>query len=398
MTYSVGTPTYFPQGFPFGMVLKQVPILQAQPGQVFWLNNSSVLNPQQHAGSDGNHGTYLDPFASLSAALAQCVPGRGDIIMVGSGHQETISNATAYSLNVSGVAVVGLGAGPFRPTFTLSTAAAATINVTGSNITISNCLFIANFANITSVFTQAVSSFTGSISGNLLTVTAVGSGTLYYGNLMNATGLLPNTTILTQQTGATAGGVGTYLVNNNYTTPFASATITTVTQDVQIDNCEFRDSSAILNFISLFSDAGVASSLSGFNFTRCTISSLGTTAATTAIKVTANQDRVSINDNVGNWAILNNTAAMLATGANSITNFQFDRNHIYRPNTATTSGLAISTSGTAWTGTCNDNRIFGLNNSAQIWINTGTKLGFNQNFCPITAVADKSGLINPAAV
>jgi len=96
--------------------------------------------------------------------------------------------------------------------------------------------------------------------------------------------------------------------------------------------------------------------------------------------------------------VLNDTAAMLATAATSITNFEFARNSINRPNTSTTSGLAISTSGTAWTGQCYDNRIWGLDATAQIWIDTGTKLAFNQNFCPITGAADKSGLINPAAV
>ncbi len=80
-----------------------------------------------------------------------------------------------------------------------------------------------------------------------------------------------------------------------------------------------------------------------------------------------------------------------------MTNFVFERNVINRPNTATTSGLAISTSGTAWTGQCNDNRIWGLDGSSQIWIDAGSGLAFNQNFCPITGAADTSGLINPAA-
>ena len=128
------------------------------------------------------------------------------------------------------------------------------------------------------------------------------------------------------------------------------------------------------------------------------ILSLGTTAATTAVVLSNANDRVTISGNYGNWAIVNDTAAMLAVGANSLTNFLFNNNSINRPNTSTASGLAISTSGTAWTGQCNDNRIWGLDNSAQIWIDTGTKLAFNQNFCPITAAADKSGLINPAAV
>ena len=105
-----------------------------------------------------------------------------------------------------------------------------------------------------------------------------------------------------------------------------------------------------------------------------------------------------ISAELGLGKAVDDTAALLATGASSLTNFIFNNNNVNRPNTSTTSGLAISTSGTAWTGQCNDNRIWGLDNSAQIWIDTGTKLAFNQNFCPITAAADKSGLINPAAV
>lgn len=176
-----------------------------------------------------------------------------------------------------------------------------------------------------------------------------------------------------------------------------TATSTNTPTDFSVEDCEFRDGTS-LNFISIITGNVTANSMDGLRFNRNRISSLGTTAATTALKILAAADRVQINDNFGAWAVLNDTAAMLAAGANSITNFEFARNSITRPNTSTTSGLAISTSGTAWTGQCYDNRIYGLDNSAQIWIDTGTKLGFNQNFCPITAAADKSGLINPAAV
>src|ERR1700722_8549778 len=284
MTYSPGAVSVFPQGFPYGAIVRGVPLLQAQPGQVFWLNNSSILNPQQHAGSDSNHGTYLDPFATIENATNFVVPGRGDIIMIGAGHAETISNATATILNSSGAAVIGLGSGPYRPTFTLNTATGASLPITGSNLVLQNLLFIANFANIASYFTQSVASVTASLSGTTLTVTVVGSGTLYPGSYLSATGILANTCILNQVSGTT-GGVGVYTVNNSQT--IASTTFTTLTQDVSIDNCEFRDTSSILNALSVWTDAGVANSMSGFSFTRNVISSLGTTAATTAIKITA---------------------------------------------------------------------------------------------------------------
>jgi hypothetical protein len=56
--------------------------------------------------------------------------------------------------------------------------------------------------------------FTGSIAGNVLTVTAVASGVLAIGTQITTggTGLVANTAIVTQLTG-TANGTGTYLLN-----------------------------------------------------------------------------------------------------------------------------------------------------------------------------------------
>ena len=390
-----GSITNFPEGFANGINVRGMPLVQTQPGNVFWLDNSAILNVGQAGASDGNRGTYNAPFSTLLYALSACTQGRGDIILVGADHFETISSAAIAILNCAGVAIVGLGSGGRRPTFNFTTATTANIPVRAASISIQNCIFQHNFADIASIFTVQSASVTASIAATTMTVTVVGSGTLYPGASVMGTAILPGTIILSQLTGTT-GGVGTYTVNRSQT--FASGTITTGAQDFAIDNCEFRDTSSILNALTIVTGSSTTNALAGFSFTRNLISSLGTTAATTAIKTVAAQDRVNISDNVGNWAVLNNTAAMLATGATSITNFQFNRNQINRPNTATTSGLAISTSGTAWTGSCNDNRIWGLNNTAQIWIDTGTKLAFNQNFCPITAAADKSGLINPAAV
>lgn len=63
-----------------------------------------------------------------------------------------------------------------------------------------------------STIAAGTASVTGTISDNVLTVTVVGSGTLYPGGQLSGTGVAPNTQIVSQLTG-TAGGLGTYLLN-----------------------------------------------------------------------------------------------------------------------------------------------------------------------------------------
>jgi len=66
-------------------------------------------------------------------------------------------------------------------------------------------------------------SVTGSIAGNVLTVTAVSTGALVVGGVLSGTGLTAGTSILSQSTGTT-GGVGTFIVSAVQTT--SSVTIT----------------------------------------------------------------------------------------------------------------------------------------------------------------------------
>lgn len=401
-----GTVTNFPQGFAYGLSVRGMPLTQMQPGQVFFVGNGPAQNPNQKGASDSNRGTFLDPFSTINYAVnTACVSGRGDIVFVLPGHRESIANATTLAFNCGGVAIVGLGGGNLRPTLTYTTATTANVPVRSSGNSIQNFRIVNNFADIASNFTAISASVTATIAtvaslpagmlGGYMNVTAVGSGTLYVGAALMGTGVAKGTTIVSQLTGTT-GGVGTYQVSVSQTV--TSTTITSGPHDFAIDNCEFLDSSSVLNALTIFTGSGSANNYDGLSFTNNMVSSLGTTAATTAIVVSTAGDRVTITGNYGNWAILADTAAMLATGANSITNFQFVNNVLSRPNTTSTVGNMISSSGTAWTGQCAYNAIWNLDNTAGVWIDTGTKLGFNQNFSPITGAADKSGLINPAAV
>jgi len=318
----------FPNGFVNGLLLRGIPVLQSNPGNVFWVGNGSTLTPGNVGGSDGNAGTFTKPFGTLQRAVDACQANTGDIILVKPGHAETIDSATDLILNKAGVAIIGLGVGSMRPTLTFSVAATANIPVTAANVSVQNLLFVNNFADIASIFT---------------------------------------------------------------------ATGTATPTDFNVEGCEFRDTSSILNALTIVTGNATANSMNGFRFVGNRISSLGTTAATTAIKLASATRRVIITDNYGNWAVLNDTAAMLAAAANQITDLEFARNILTRPNTSSTGGSFVSGSGNAWTGMCYDNKMWQVDNSAGIWIATGhgSGLGFSQNFSSITGAVDTSAIINP---
>jgi hypothetical protein len=148
----------YPGGFN-NVTIRGVPITQSHPGQVYWVSNATTVLPGQIGGSNGNPGTFNAPFGTLEFAISSCTANRGDIIFIKPGHAETISSATALAFDVAGVAIVGLGAGTKRPTFTLDTAATTTIAVSADNMSISNCRFIGNFLSITSAFTVAAAAY-----------------------------------------------------------------------------------------------------------------------------------------------------------------------------------------------------------------------------------------------
>lgn len=321
--------TNFPNGFAQGVTIRGVPILQTNPGKVFWVYNGTALQAGQRGGSNSNRGTFDSPFSTIAGALTNCTAGRGDIIFVKPGHAETIANATTLVLNVAGVAIVGLGVGSSRPTLTFTTAATANIPVTAANVSVSNILHKANFADIVSAYT---------------------------------------------------------------------ATGTNTPTDFAIDNCEFRDLSSSLNFIKTFTGNATANSCDGFSYTNNKVFGLATTAATQACIMAAANDRQQYLDNFVVYPVLNDTATLVAFGANSHTNLLIARNRVVRPSTSTTGGSLFSGGSTASTGYVCDNYSWHLDNSAGLLAPTGTKLGFQNNFSMITGVADASGLINPAAV
>ena len=138
----------YPGGFSNGILIRDVPVQILHPGKVFWVNNSTVLPDGGISGSNGNKGSYHQPFSTLDFAIGQCKANRGDMIVLMPGHAENISVASGITSDVAGVAVVGLGTGTLRPKFSF-TAAAATHVISAANSTFYNIQWEANFSDVT---------------------------------------------------------------------------------------------------------------------------------------------------------------------------------------------------------------------------------------------------------
>lgn len=123
------------------LLIRNIPVTMAHPGKIFWVDGSSTT-PVDGAvgGQDGNPGTFTSPFATIDYAIGKCGASRGDIIMVKPGHTETISAAGGVTMDVAGVAIIGLGQGSLRPTINF-TATDSTFLMSAANCLIHNLLF-----------------------------------------------------------------------------------------------------------------------------------------------------------------------------------------------------------------------------------------------------------------
>ena len=137
----------YPNGFAGGVTIRGLPLTVTNPGHVFWVNGTSVLAEGGIGGSNGNKGTYQQPFATIDYAVGRCKANRGDIIMVMPGHSEDISSATSLVLDVAGVAVIGLGTGSDRPDLNFSNTAGS-VEVDAANVTLYNLTFTADVSAV----------------------------------------------------------------------------------------------------------------------------------------------------------------------------------------------------------------------------------------------------------
>lgn len=149
----------------------------------------------------GTNSTFLSQASMfIPGGYAVAIYSGGGFFVVNSGSGQALPGMNAYANLATGAV-----------TFASGTSAASSVTAA------------------TSAVTAGSSSVTGSIAGNVLTVTAVGSGTLYNGTTLSGTGVATGTEIVSQLTSTASAGAlgstGTYAVS----IPEQSAASTTIT-------------------------------------------------------------------------------------------------------------------------------------------------------------------------
>lgn len=129
-----GNHTNFPGGFPNGVTLRNLPVLNGYPGKVFWVDSNT--------GAGGNGGTFNRPFATIDQAINKCTADDGDVIMVKAGHTETLDDSSDLVLDIAGITIIGLGNYDNRPVITVGDAVGETIAITGDDVAIHNIKFV----------------------------------------------------------------------------------------------------------------------------------------------------------------------------------------------------------------------------------------------------------------
>jgi hypothetical protein len=261
--------------------------------------------------------------ATIGAASALCTANSGDQILCLPGHTETISSATALTLSVAGVKISSLGYGGDRATFTLDTAATATINVTAANVNFENCIFIANFADIASCFTL------------------------------------------------------------------------TTAKDFTVSNCEFRDTSSILNFLSVVTTSATNNQADGLTFVANYVYSLPATDGA-VVSILANTLRLTVTDNIVDKAATNDAGHMITLSSKIVGGARILRNILtVTGSSGAAVGIFLTGSGSTSSGVVGFNNVWSLDTTGGLLMTASTGLRPMQNY--LSGAADKSGTLTPVA-
>jgi hypothetical protein len=176
-------------------------------GRFAWLDatytqasNTGAGLPAGFMGREANWGAMITTYlaeTSLTVLQGQIVTlhREGGFWVVNSGTTETVPNQKAYAQYGTGLVTFGATGAP------------------------------PSGASVTGSIAAGAGSVTGSIADNIMTVTAVGSGSVQVGGTITGTNVASGTTVVKQLTG-TPNGIGTYQV----TPPGQTVASTTLTE------------------------------------------------------------------------------------------------------------------------------------------------------------------------
>lgn len=163
-----------------------------------------------------------DVFITMAAARSPQLNASGDITALGTPVSATLTNATGLPLTTGVTGTLSIANGGTNLT---TVGSAGNVLFTADGSVWSSTQKIVRGASYSST-----ASFTASISGTTMTVTAVASGALSVGQVFTGTGVTAGTSITAFVSGT--GNTGTYTVSASQT---VASTTMTVTQVVAID-------------------------------------------------------------------------------------------------------------------------------------------------------------------
>lgn len=139
--------------------------------------------------------------------------------------------------------------------------------------------------------------------------------------------------------------------------------------DFWIDGCEFRDTSAILGFLSIVTTT-VSVNADGLRYTNNSRKSDATSSSGPDIVIAGTMSRLVVNYNKSLHTVAaNNTAALIEHGALVMTNAEVIGNFVYTVNTDTATGaVLLKTTATTGSGHIAHNRVRTLDTAAAILV------------------------------
>lgn len=147
--------TNYPQGVSsFG-----IPLIGSGPlltkGQVFWVDSAHPNASDGHIESSPGR-----PLRTIEAAVNRCSPNQGDTILVAPTHVEVVTTTGGLSLDVAGIALIGISAGSRKPRISVAGATTARVTVPAADCLIQNFLFTGDIDNIAFVLSVTAADFT----------------------------------------------------------------------------------------------------------------------------------------------------------------------------------------------------------------------------------------------
>lgn len=238
-------------------------------------------------------------------------------------------------------------------------------------------------------YTQTISSSTAlSISKAGLTIIGLGNGSL------RPTFTLDTATTATINITAANIEFQNCLFVANFA-DVASCFKLTTAKNFTIRNCEFRDTTSILNFTAIVDTNTTSNDADGLSILDSNYYGLSATSNSCVVKMDGTNTRLTIKNSYFAHAATTGAGLMPIATGKVVTNAVIENNRFnFVGATGLTVGTLITTDGSTNSGLLHGNIIFDLDATSEILVTASSGFKFGINYS--SAVADKSGYIVPA--